>query len=161
MENGFYYMMTTSLFRSQYTGGDDVMRNSRFDKNYVINLLAGKEWRVGNDHKNNTIGINGKFSMIGGDRITPYDEVASLQAKEVILDESRAFEERKPNVYYLHFTLNYTKNKKGHASIWSFQLLNALGSPEFFGYKYNYKTDSIDPDQQTIILPNISYRIEF
>jgi len=99
--------------------------------------------------------------MIGGDRISPVDEEASYLAQEVIYDETRAFEDSKPNVYYLHFTLNYRKNKPKHASIWSLQILNALGSPEFFGYKYNYKYDSIDKDEQTLIMPNISYKIEF
>jgi len=161
MYNGFYYLVTASVFQAKYTGGDDIERSSRYDKNYVINFLAGKEWKVGKGHKNNTIGLNGKFSMIGGDRISPVDEEATYLSKEVVYDETRAFEERKPNVYYLHFTLNYRKNKKKHASIWSFQILNALGSPEFFGYKYNFKYDRIDKDQQTIIMPNISYKVVF
>ena len=161
MNNGYYYMVTASVFQAKYTGGDDVVRDSRYNKNFVINFIGGKEWKVGKGHKNNTIGLNGKFSMIGGDRISPVDEEATYLAKEVIYDESRAFEDSKPNVYYLHFTFNYRKNKKKHASIWSFQILNALGSPEFFGYKYNYKYHRIDKDQQTIIMPNISYKIVF
>ncbi len=40
-------------------------------------------------------------------------------------------------------------------------MLNALGSPEFFGYKYNYKYNTVDKDQQTMMLPNISYKIVF
>ena len=161
MKNGFYYMITASVFQANYKGGDDIERSARYDKNYVVNLLGGREWKIGRGHKNNSISINGKFSMIGGDRISPVDQEATYAAQEVIYDETRAFEDRKPNVYYLHFTLNYRKNKKNHASIWSFQVLNALGSPEFFGYKYNYKYDSIDKDEQTIIMPNISYKIVF
>jgi len=161
MNKGYYYMVTASVFKANYTGGDDIVRSSRYDKGYVVNLLGGKEWKVGKGNKNNTIGVNGKFSIIGGDRITPVDEEATYLAQEVIYDEARAFEDRKPNVYYLHFTFNYRKNKPKHASIWSFQILNALGSPEFFGYKYNYKYDRIDEDQQTIIMPNISYKIVF
>ncbi len=161
MNKGYYYMVTASVFQAKYTGGDNIYRSSRYDKGYVINLLGGKEWKVGRGNKNNTIGVNGKFSILGGDRISPVDEEATYLAKEVIYDESRAFEDSKPNVYYLHFSLNYRKNKKKHASIWSFQILNALGSPEFFGYKYNYKYDRIDKDQQTIIMPNISYKIVF
>ena len=84
-----------------------------------------------------------------------------LTLHEVVYDESRAFEEQKPNVYYLHFTLNYRKNKPRHASIWSFQILNALGAPEYFGYRYNYLNNTIDMDQQTIVIPHISYKIEF
>ncbi|MEZ5197012.1 MAG: TonB-dependent receptor [Bacteroidales bacterium] len=161
MKNGFYYMVTASVFQAKYEGGDDIERSSRYDKNFVVNLLGGREWKVGRGHKNNSISANAKFSMIGGDRISPVDQEATYAAQEVIYDETRAFEESKPNVYYLHFTLNYRKNKKKHASIWSFQVLNALGSPEFFGYKYNHKYDRVDKDEQTLIMPNISYKIVF
>lgn len=124
-------------------------------------MLGGKEWIVGRKHKSNTIGINGKFSINGGDHQTPVDEAATYELHEVVYDQSRAFEEQKPTVYYLHVTLNYRKNKPRHASIWSFQILNALGAPEYFGYRYNYLSNTIEPDKQTIVIPNISYKIEF
>jgi hypothetical protein len=161
LHNGLYYVVSTSLFRSLYTGGDGIERNSRYDKTLLFSIAAGKEWYVGRGHKNNVLGLNGKLSLFGGDRISPVNDAGSHMAKEVIYDETRAFENRKPDVYYLHMTLNYRMNRKSHASIWSLQLLNILGSPEFFGYKYNLKDDTIDKDQQTIIMPNISYRIEF
>lgn len=161
IHNGFYFLVTASVFQSVYVGGDQVTRDARFNKNYVFNVLAGKEWSVGRHHKNNSIGVNGKFSVNGGDRLTPVDEDATYTAKEVVYDESRAFEDRNPTTYYAHFTLNYRKNKPRHASIWSFQVLNALGSPEYFGYRYNYIDDSIDRDKQTIVIPNISYKIVF
>ena len=161
MNNGYYYMFTTSIFHSEYVGGDGITRDSRYNKNFVFNILGGKEWKVGRGHKNNSIGINGKFSINGGDRLTPVDEEASYLAREVIYDENRAFEDQKPTSFYLYFTLNYRKNKNKHASIWSFQILNALGAPEYFGYRYNYINDTIDHDKQTIIIPNISYKIVF
>lgn len=47
MKNGFYYMITASLFKSKYRGGDRIWRNTRLDKSFLVNLLAGKEWMVG------------------------------------------------------------------------------------------------------------------
>jgi hypothetical protein len=161
MKKGYYFVLTASVFNSTYTGGDQIQRDARFNKNFVFNVLGGKEWTVGRNSKNNSIGINGKFSINGGDRQTPVDEDATYQMKEVVYDQTRAFEETKPTVYYLHFTLNYRKNKPRHASIWSFQILNALGAPEYFGYRYNYLNNTIDIDKQTIVIPNISYKIEF
>ncbi|MBN2172615.1 MAG: TonB-dependent receptor [Bacteroidales bacterium] len=161
MNKGYYFVITASLFNSTYVGGDGIERDSRFNKNYVFNLLGGKEWKVGKNEKNNTIGINGKFSINGGDRQTPVDDDATYQIQEVVYDPTRAFSEQKPGVFYLHFTLNYRKNNLNHASIWSFQILNALGAPEYFGYRYNYLDDSIDRDEQTIVIPNISYKIVF
>ena len=161
MNRGYYFIVTASLFNATYTGGDNITRDSRFNKGFVFNLLGGKEWNVGRGHKNNSIGINGKFSVNGGDHQTPVDEDETFLMQEVVYDASRAFEEQKPTVYYLHFTLNYRKNKPKHASIWSFQILNALGAPEYFGYRYNYQDDTIDRDEQTLVIPNISYKIVF
>ena len=161
MKKGYYFLLTASLFNSTYIGGDEISRDSRFNKNFVFNVLGGKEWKVGRGHKNNSLGVNGKFSINGGDRLTPVDEDASHLIGEVVYDPLRAFEEQKPTVFYLHFTLNYRKNKKKHASIWSFQILNALGAPEYFGYRYNYMADTIDRDKQPLVIPNISYKIVF
>ncbi len=161
MHSGYYFLVTTSLFHSEYSGGDGISRDSRFNKNYVVNLLAGKEWKLGRGHKNNSLGVNGKFSINGGDRQTPVDMATTYLEKEVIYDYSLAFSEQKPTVYYLHLTINFRKNKPKHASIWSFQILNALGAPEYFGYRYNYLEDSIDRDKQIIVIPNISYKVVF
>ncbi|MCF8369547.1 MAG: TonB-dependent receptor [Bacteroidales bacterium] len=161
MSMGYYYMFTASLFHSEYKGGDGITRDSRFNKNFVFNVLGGKEWKVGHGNKNNSIGVNGKFSINGGDRQTPVDEEATYSIREVVYDQTRAFEVQKPTVFYLHLTVNYRKNKPNHASIWSFQILNALGAPEYFGYRYNYMDDSIQRDEQTLVIPNISYKIVF
>jgi len=161
MNSGYYFIFTASLFESKYVGGDGIERDSRFNKNFVFNLLGGKEWAVGRGHNNNSIGISGKFSINGGDRQTPVDYDATYALREVVYDDTRAFAEQKPTVFYLHFTLNYRKNKPKHSSIWSFQILNALGAPEYFGYRFNYLDDSVDRDEQTIVIPNISYKIVF
>ncbi|MDR1729520.1 MAG: hypothetical protein LBR52_02540 [Prevotellaceae bacterium] len=44
LQNGYYYLLTGSLFKARYLGGDGVWRNTRLDRNYVVNALGGKEW---------------------------------------------------------------------------------------------------------------------
>ena len=43
-------------------------------------------------------------------------------------------------------------NKKRHASTWSLQVLNALGSEEFYGYDYNYKEDRIEESTVRVVV---------
>lgn len=160
MHHGFYYLVTASLFQSQYQGGDGITRDARYNKNYVLNLLAGKEWKVGKNNKN-LISANGRFTLMGGDRLSPVDEAASVAAGEVIYDETRAFSAQKPNNFHVHLGMFYRKNRLKHASIWSVQLINVVGSKEFYGYKYNLKTDQVEKDEEMIVLPQISYKIEF
>jgi hypothetical protein len=160
LHNGYYYLFTVSLFDSKYSGGDGILRNSRFNKNYVVNLLAGKEWKTGRE-RNNVLGINGRFSLLGGDRISPVDNESSQAIHDVVYDESRAFENREPAVYFLDFTASWQINKPGHSSTWSFQFVNLLFQKEFYGYRYNFRTHTIDPHREAVVIPNFSYRIDF
>lgn len=160
LKNGFYYLVTGSVFESSYVGGDEVKRNTRFNTNYVVNLLVGKEWALG-ANKNNILGINGRLNVMGGQRTTPVDWDKSNDSREVIYDYSRDFEDQKSTVYHLNASITYRINKKKHASIWSLQVLNALGSEESYGYRYNYRTDSFEEDAVMVIVPSIAYKIEF
>ena len=61
---GFYYLVTASVFDSKYTDAKGITRNTRFNKNYVLNVLAGKEWTVGKN-KNNILGANIRINYNG------------------------------------------------------------------------------------------------
>ena len=160
LKNGFYYLATASLFESTYKGGDGMERNTRYNTNYVVNLLVGKEWVLGRK-QNKILGINGRLNLLGGQRMTPVDYNLSDDYRQVVYDYSRAWEDQKPMVYHLNASLTYRINKKNHASTWSLQVLNLLGSEEFYGYQYNYRENSVDESTVRVIVPSIAYRIEF
>ena len=52
LEKGLYYMVSGSLFDSRYRGGDGVWYDTKFNRNYVINGLIGKEWMLGRNREN-------------------------------------------------------------------------------------------------------------
>ena len=72
LHNGWYGMPNGSSFRSRYKGGDGVWRHSAFDRNYIVNLLCGKEWMLG-AKRNNMLIVNVKATLQGGDRYSPID----------------------------------------------------------------------------------------
>lgn len=160
LHNGYYYLMTLSLFDSKYTGGDGIERNARFNKNYVANFLFGKEWKIGRNGSN-SLGINWRFSVLGGDRISPADHAASIAARDVVYNDDKAFSEHKPTVYYLDFTASWQRNKPRYSSTWSFQFVNLLFQKEFYGHRYNFKTNTVEELKEIVMIPNISYRIDF
>jgi hypothetical protein len=160
LHNGYYYLFTASVFDSEYTGGDGIKRNSRFNKNYVANVLFGKEWRMGS-RGNNTLGLNWRFSLLGGDRISPVNYTASAANHDVVYDEEHAFANRKPVTYYLDLTVSWQKNKEKYSATWSLQVVNLLFQKEFFGYRYNIRTHGVEPQKEAVVIPNISYRIDF
>jgi hypothetical protein len=160
LHNGYYYLITASLFDSKYTGGDGIERNARFNKNYIGNLLFGKEWTTGKN-RNNIIGLNWRLSLLGGDRISPVNYQATAEIQDVVYDEMHAFSNRKPMTWYLDFTASWQRNKPKYSSTWSLQFVNLLFQKEFYGYRYNLRTHGVDPQQEAVVIPNLSYRIDF
>jgi hypothetical protein len=160
LKNNFYYLFTASVFDSKYKGGDGIERNGLYNKHYLFNLLGGREWNVGKS-KSNIFGINGRFTYMGGDRLTPILEQESIQRQEIVYDYSKAYSEKEKDAILLSFSVSYRINKKNHTGIWSLHLMNALGNPEFRGYEINSKTGLPEKKFDTIVVPNLSYKIEF
>jgi hypothetical protein len=158
LNHNYYYLVTASVFDSKYKGDDGVWRNSRYDKGFVVNLLFGKEFFMNN---NRVLGVNTRLNYMGGERTSPVMMNESLRQKTVIYNESKAFEDQLPSMYYLDFTITYRTNKKKYSGVWALQLKNALGSPMYEGYSYNYLTDKIQSDETVVVIPVISYKIEF
>jgi CarboxypepD_reg-like domain len=160
MSNGFYYMATISIFESKYKGGDGVWRDTRFNKNYVVNLLAGKEWKVGKN-KQNAFSINGRVTFQGGDRFSPIDYEATKIKKAIVYDETYAYSVQTDPIMNVHLTIAYRKNKLKSSREIAFKIVNLTQQPDFFGYQYNFRTGGIDKDSEVILLPNLSYKIQF
>lgn len=160
ISKGYYYLITASIFDSKYKGGDGIWYNSRFNRNVVANFLIGKEWQVGKT-KQNTFSVNTRFSYQGGNRYSPVNESATYAAKTVIYDETKAFSKQSDPVINVHFTVSYKKNKLHSSREIAFKIINLTGQSDFYGYKYNQQNNTIDKDLTRVILPNLSYKIEF
>jgi hypothetical protein len=160
LTNGFYYSVTASLFNSEYQGGDKIWRNTRFNRNYVFNFLAGKEWTFGkSNHK--TFGVNTRLTYQGGDRYSPINAIASTKNQAVVFDETRAFSNQLTPSFTTHITLVYRVNKPKSTRELALKILNAGSFNEFYDFQYNYKTQSVQEHREAIVIPNLSYKIEF
>lgn len=162
MSQGYYYMFTASLFNSKYKGGDNVWRNTRYNRNYLFNFLIGKEWMTGSS-KQNMFSANIRLSYQGGERYSPVDEQATEARpdKEVQYDESNAFSKQLSPIFLTHFTVSYRINRKHIAHEIALKMLNATFYREYFGHGYNFKTNQTDILREGMNVPNISYKIEF
>jgi hypothetical protein len=160
ISNGYYYMLTASGFKSEYKGGDDTWRSTRYNRNFVYNFLVGKEWQTGND-KQNVISVNLKASYQGGNRYSPINTDASNSSKDVVYDETHAYSMKMQPSLYVHFTAIYKINKPHSSREIALKIINITQQPDFNGFKYNYINGSVDKDLSKIVLPNLSYKIEF
>ena len=157
--DNYYYLITGSIFKSEYKAGDNVWRNTRYNKGFVLNALFGKEFYFANNRK--VLDVNARVSVTGGERYSPILESQSVAAKRVIFDESRAFSEQFRTLTYADLTVNYRINHRKSSSVFSFQMKNILGAPIYIDHNYNYQTGQIELSKATLVIPNISYKIEF
>ena len=109
LNKGFYYLSTLSLYDSKYKVGNGNYLNTRFNGNYVFNLLSGKDFAVGTKG-NKTFGINAKFVLAGGQRFTGIDEAASIAGQTAVFSTT-PFTEKVKAYYRFDLGINYQWNK--------------------------------------------------
>ena len=163
LNKGLYFLLTTSLFDSKYTANDGIERNTRFNKNYVLNAVIGKEWQVGKNN-NNTLGVNFRLNYLGGNRIESIDTESSINQQDIVYGETNgdiSFSEKHKDTPIVSFTLSYRKNKPNSSSVWALQVLNATQTEEFDSNIFNTNTQTIERKYTRIMVPNLSYKIEF
>lgn len=160
LSQGYYYLATASLFNSEYAGGDNVWRSTKYNRNFALNFLIGKEWQIGKT-KQNILGLNIRSSYQGGDHYSPVDELLSIEKQYPMFDESKAFSKQISPAFTNHFTASYKINKKKSAHEFSLKILNLTQYADFLGFKYNYQTKMVEVNREVLFYPNLSYKIEF
>jgi hypothetical protein len=165
LKDGFYGMLTATLFKSEYRDAQGEWHHSVHDRRYITNILGGKEWMVGKSRKN-VFGFNGRLTLMGGERYSPipeegysYEEVKNSRNRSIPVDEG-------PDPFCLQkgidvgyaFSVKYTINKK-HTSH-NF-ILEYLQIRSFSGRTYNIKTHEPVDQFVSLTFPNIAYRVEF
>ncbi|MCF7808173.1 MAG: TonB-dependent receptor [Candidatus Marinimicrobia bacterium] len=160
LNRGMYYLVTASIFESKAVGGDGIERDSRYASAYVVNGLLGTEFRTGK-RRQNILGLNVKLKASGGERRSPVNVAATIASQAAVLDESRAFEEREADKITLDMSVTYRKNTKAYSSVWALQVMNVLGSTSFSYYDYDYKSGDVKLVEEAIVVPSLSYKIQF
>ncbi len=160
LKNNFYYLITASVFDSKYKADDKVWRNTRYNKQYVANILAGKEFVLG-AAKNKFLGINMRGVISGGNYYTPILEEASSAAQQPVYDETNAFSKKEKINKFVNLSLTYRINKQKYSSVFAIQLNNVLKEPQYGEYEYNYIQKTCIRSSEVYSLPSISYKLEF
>jgi len=158
-DDGYYYLLTTSLFNSEYKTLDG-WYSTKFNSNYRLTALGGKEFMVRENGKN-VLEINGKFILAGGNRYTPIDLGQSIVQDEQVEINSQPFASRVPAYWRIDFTVNYRINKEKSSHILSLNIQNLTNRINVFSYYYDNKSQQIDRFDQFGLLPVLRYRFEF
>lgn len=156
----YYFLLTGSLYRSQFTPYDGKEYPTRYDGRYNATVLGGKEFKVGRDKKN-IFGLNGKFILAGGNRYTPIDLEKSIEEGEQVLREDMPFATKAGDYWRLDFGLSYKINKRKLTHTILLDIQNVTNRQNIFSQYYDNETKQIETYTQTGFFPVFNYRVEF
>lgn len=161
LTKGFYCLLSSAIFESEYRGSDGQWRDGRFNSNYVTSFVAGKEWNWNTARKNRTIGVNLKLTHTGGLRESPIDLAASAEKGETVYDDTHAYELSMPDYFRIDTGVRLKRNYKGLTTTLSLDLQNATNRQNVFGRYYDRQSQSVKYYYQAPLIPVLAYKLEF
>ncbi len=163
--NGFYYMVTASLYESKYVGGDGIWRDTEFNGNHVLNILGGKEWQ---SPKGNSFFAGAKFTTAGGRRYGEVDLEASSVFREIVFMDANRNEFQFDDYLRFDLNVNYKINRLRMAHEIGLDLVNVTNRRNFLKLTYIPPVGGdINPNGETReesqlgFLPIFFYKLSF
>ncbi len=159
---GYYLLTTASIFDAKYKGSDGIERNSTFNNKAVVNVLAGKEWKMGRDGRN-AFTIDIKATQSGGRYYTPVDIERSNSTGFEQIDETKYNSLQFSDYLRLDtrfgIRLNSAKRKLSHTFYLDIQ--NVTNRENAFMQRYNRVMKQVGVVNQVGFFPDILYRLQF
>lgn len=159
--NNYYFMVTSSIYDSKYKAADGIMRDTRYNGNYVFNLLGGKEFRIGKPEKKRTLTVSLKGTWAGGQRSTPIDMVQSDLEGYTVRHEDLAFSEQWNDFIRYDFKVSLTRNRPKATHTIELDIQNATNRLNVVGDYYDWDTGEVETFTQLGLVPVLNYRVEF
>lgn len=156
--NTYYFLITSSIYQSEYKGSDNVWRNTVFNGSYVFNVLAGKEFNL---KKNRKIIIDVKVTTAGGRRYTPIDYERTMQAKELITRDDQAYTLQYKPYFRSDIKLTYRVNRKKTAHEIFLNIDNVFNNKNVFTQAFNSRTMQVEEIYQLGLFPTFQYKLYF
>ena len=157
-KDGFYTLLTGSLFNSRYRGSDGIWRNTAFNTGYILNVLAGKEFRLS---AKTTLTLDGKFSTSGGNWYTPLDLSLSMAEGYEIGDESRPVSQQYPAFLRLDAKVGVRYNARRFTHTVFLDMTNVTNRSNVYAYRYFRNDNFIRTQYQLGFTPDFVYRVQF
>ncbi len=158
MNNDLYFLLSTSLYNSEYKALDNVWRNTRFNGRHAVSFTAGKEY---NWKKNRVFGLNIRTIYTGVFWATPIDFEESQSLGETRYVEALAFTDRQPDYFRTDVRFSIKRNRSKSTSTVSLDVQNATNRKNLGGQYYEARTGEIKKWYLLPLLPILSYKLEF
>lgn len=166
-DNNFYFLVNASVFDSKCKTLENVWRNTRYNNNFIVNVLGGKEFRnIGKKH-NQTLALNVKLFFEGGERYIPLlrDAQGNVSPDPVhnrYFDNGKAYEKQLDNIFTVNLSASYKFNRPKVTHEIFLDLMNVTNNKARMGEYYDAnKPDNVGYATQFGFFPNLVYRFYF
>ena len=155
---GYYGMITASLFDSKYKPADGLWHNTRYNSNYILNLVGGKEIKWG---ENRMISLNSKIIWTGGKRVVPLDLQASIASGSAVYKTDELYTRKTPDYFRIDIGLHLHFFREKSEHILTLDIQNVTNRRNAYAEEYDPETESLVYYPLAGIIPILNYRVEF
>lgn len=158
--DNYYFLFTSSIFRTKYKSRENIWRNTVFDNVYAFNALGGKDFQVGKS-KVHWLVLNGRFMLRGGNRYTPIILSESIKQNRTVQDLSKILTPRYPDYWRIDLGIGYRINRKKATWTINGDFQNVTNRKNVIREFYNNSTKKIQYSYALPIIPIINFKVDF
>ncbi len=158
LDHGYYFLFTSSVFDSKYKGYDNIMRNTAFNNNYVLNLLGGYEFKAG---KKSLMTFDVKACYAGGKRYVPINLEASKAGYETEYDWQDSYRFKYDDYFRIDLRIGFKINGKKYSQEYAIDIQNITANKSTFMEAYDFNAKEIYSTYQQGFYPMFLYRVQF
>ena len=154
----YYFLVTSSLFDSKYQPKDGKWYNTRYNIQYVNNVVGGKEWNLG---ENKLLNLNAKVMWSGGKRQLPIDLEQSRLKGETVYFGNNPWSFKTKDYFRIDLGVKMHFFKKDKEHVLSLDIQNVTNRFNTWAQFYDSETDKIMDYPMAGLIPILNYRLEF
>ncbi len=160
LNRNYFFLVTASLFESQYTGYDGVSRSTSFNSNYIFNAVGGYELPFGK-RKNRALILGLRLTWAGGRPYLPFDQQATVNAGHTVFDWENAYVPRHEDYFRTSFRVGLRRNERKFNATFLIDLQYRANYTNIFMYRVDVVTGEIVEDFKMGWYPNGTVRFQF
>lgn len=156
----YFFLITASLFNSEYAGSDNIVRPTAFNTNYLLNLVGGYEKIIGKK-KNGVLVLGLRFTWNGGRPYVPFDVEGTLASGTEIMDWDNAYSKRYKDYVRSSIRIGIRRNKLKTSSELTFDLQYRTHYTNIYIERIDVNTGKIHNYQSMGFYPMTSWKLNF
>ncbi|HTX88589.1 MAG TPA: TonB-dependent receptor, partial [Bacteroidales bacterium] len=156
----YYFLLTASLFNSDYSAYDGLSRNSAFNVQYALNAVGGYEFVIGK-RRWGIMSFGLRATWAGGNPYVPYDVNATVATGEPVYDWKNSYVPRYPEYRRASLRFGLKRNLPGYNLEFVIDLQYRTNYTNVYLQRIDPKTGEIRYFFNMGFFPMATWRIQF